>query len=151
MLNFTKILLASNPPIQEIIDAGLVIHLINLLEHNLPEFVFEALWTITNIASGSQDYSNSIATKGGLPKIITLIDSPIVEIQDQAVWCLGNFAGDSAIIRTKIINLKGLDKINSLLAVTDRKSLIKHCVWALTCFCRPEPLMPWDLMKPVIF
>ncbi len=119
------------------------------MESTLPEIVFEAIWAITNIASGSSDYSTSIVSKGGIPKIIALIDSPILEIQDQAVWCLGNFAGDTVQIRDKIISLKGLDRIISLLATTDRNSLIKHCVWSLTCFCRPEPPMPYQTVKPV--
>ena len=141
--------LANNPPIQEIIDAGLVVPLINLLENNLPEIVYEALWSITNIAGGNNDYAASIASKGAIPKIIALLDSPIMEIQDQAVWCLGNLAGDSIQIRDKLISLKGLDKIVSLLAKTDRNSLVKQCVWCITSFCRPDPPMSYEFVKPV--
>jgi hypothetical protein len=72
-----------------------------------------------------------------------------MEIQEQAVWCLGNLASESVNIRDKIIGLKGLDKLISLLAKTDRNSLIKHIVWAITSFCRPEPPMAWEIIKPV--
>jgi importin subunit alpha-1 len=144
--------LANNPPIQAIIDQGLVVPLITLLDNNLPEIVFESLWALTNIASGSgSDYCTPIVSKGGLPKIINLLDSQICEIQDQAVWCIGNFVGESVNIRDKIIGLKGLDKIISLLATTDRDSLIKHCTWTLTNFCRPEPLLPYESVKPVFY
>ena len=52
--------------------------LITLLENNLPEIVFESLWALTNIASGSSsDYCVSIVNKGGLPKIVNLLDSQI--------------------------------------------------------------------------
>lgn len=124
--------------------------LINLLDSNFPEIVYESLWSLTNIAGGNNDYASSIVVKGGIPKIISLIDSPIMEIQEQAVWCLGNLASESNHIRDKIINLKGLDKIVSLLAKTDRNSLIKNIVWALTSFCRPDPPMPYEIVKPVI-
>lgn len=141
----------NNPPIQAIIDQGLVVPLLTLLENNLPEIVFESLWALTNIASGSgSDYCTSIVNKGGLPKIVNLIDSQICEIQDQAVWCIGNFVGESANIREKVISLKGLEKIISLLATTDRDSLIKHCTWSLTNFCRPEPSLPYENVKNVI-
>jgi len=106
---------------------------------------------LTNIAGGNNDYGSSIVTKGGIPKIINLIDSPIMEIQEQAVWCLGNLASESNNIRDKIIALKGLDKIVSLLAKTDRNSLIKNIVWSLTSFCRPDPPMAYETVKPVFF
>ena len=124
--------------------------MINLLESTYPEIVYEAIWSLTNIAGGNSDYSASFVTKGGIPKIISLIDSPIKEIQEQAIWCLGNLASESVQIRDRIISLKGLDKIVSLLAKTDRDSLIKHSIWAITSFCRPEPHMPYDIIKPVI-
>jgi hypothetical protein len=125
--------------------------LINLLDSTFPEIAYESLWSLTNIAGGNNDYASSIVSKGGLPKIINLIDSPIMEIQEQSVWCLGNLASESTPIRDKIISLKGLDKIVSLLAKTDRNSLIKNIVWAITSFCRPDPPMNYELIKPVIF
>ena len=79
-----------------------------------------------------------------------MIDSPIVEIQDQAIWALGNLAGDSTQIRDKIISLKGFEKIVSHLTITDRNSLIKQCVWSITNFLRPEPALPYDIVKSVI-
>lgn len=124
--------------------------MLNLLESAYPEIVYEAIWSLTNIAGGSNDYSASIVSKNGIPKIIALIDSPIKEIQEQAIWCIGNLASDSVQIRDKIISLKGLDKIVSLLAKTDRNSLIKHSIWAITSFCRPDPPMPYETVKPVI-
>lgn len=142
--------MANNPPINVIIDQGLVLPLIALLDSNLPEIQFESLWAITNIASGSSsDYSNAIVSKGGLPKIVNCIDSQIVEIQDQAVWCIGNFVGENANLRDKVLQLKGLEKITSLMATTDRDSLIKHCTWTLTNFCRPDPAMSYEHVKPV--
>lgn len=120
------------------------------MESNFPEIVYESLWSLTNIAGGNNDYASSIVSKGGIPKIINLIDSPIMEIQEQAVWCLGNLASESTHIRDKIITLKGLDKLVSLLAKTDRNSLIKNIVWAITSFCRPDPPMPYEIVKPVI-
>lgn len=106
---------------------------------------------MTNIAGGNSEYSISIVNKGGIPKIILLIDSPIKEIQEQAIWCIGNLASESVLIRDKIISLKGLDKIISLLAKSDRTTLIKHSIWAITSFCRPEPPMSYEIVKPVKF
>lgn len=75
--------MAVDPPIQEIIDLGLVYDIIMYLDHGLPEFQLEALWILTNIASGESEHVNSIIQKGGIPKITNLIDSKIAEIQEQ--------------------------------------------------------------------
>jgi len=123
--------------------------LINLLESAYHEIVYESIWALTNVAGGNNEYSASIVSKGGIPKIIALIDSSIKEIQEQAIWCIGNLASESVQIRDKIISLKGFDKILSLLAKTDRNSLIKHSIWAITSFCRPDPPMSYELVKPV--
>ena len=120
------------------------------MESSYPEIIYEAIWSLTNIAGGNHDYSASIVSKGGIPKIIALIDSPIKEIQEQAIWCIGNLASESVQIRDKIISLKGLDKIVSLLAKTDRNTLIKHSIWAITSFCRPDPPMAYETVKPVL-
>lgn len=131
-------------------NADLITHLINSLENSLPEIKFEAMGILSDISRNSPDYIANIIKKAGLPQIIALIDSPISEIQEQVIWFIGNSAFDSVLIRDKIISLGGLVKITSLLATTDRDSLIKHCVWTLNCFCKPDPPMPWDQIKLVI-
>ncbi len=62
----------TNPPIQEIIDFNLVTDFINLLNNSYPEFQYEVLWCLKNIASGTSDQANIIIVKGGLNQIIPL-------------------------------------------------------------------------------
>jgi hypothetical protein len=151
LVGIRKILsLANEPPVQEVVDRGLVYDFIKYLEHNLPEFQFEALWCLTNIASGTSDHTNSIINKGGIQKIITLIDSPIQEIQEQAIWAIGNIAGDSVKVRDKVIQLGGLEKISKYLNTGERESLIKQCVWAISNFCRSKPAPDYEFLKPCI-
>ena len=116
----------TNPPIQEIIDYNLVSDFINLLNNSYPEFQYEALWCLTNIASGTSDQANTIIVKGGLNQIIPLVDSSIEELQNQAVWTIGNLAGDSIKSREQIIQNKGFDKIINVFSTTQRHSLIKN-------------------------
>jgi hypothetical protein len=80
------IYLAEDPVTQEIIDNGLVYDFIKYLNHDFPEFQYEALWCLTNIASSpNHDYSYSIINKDGIPKIIAKMDSNIREIQEQVL------------------------------------------------------------------
>jgi importin subunit alpha-1 len=116
----------------------------------LPEFKFEALWSIANVASGTSDQTQSIINKGGIQKLIALIDYPIQEIQEQAIWATGNIAGDSVKVRDRVISLGGLEKIIKYLSTAERESLIKHCVWAISNFCRSKPPPEYDALKPCI-
>jgi hypothetical protein len=150
LVGIRKVLsLPNEPPIQEVIDAGLVYDFIKYLEHSLPEFQFEALWCLTNIASGTSEHTLSVVNKGGINKIIALIDSNIQEIQEQAIWAIGNIAGDSIKIRDKVIAAKGLEKIIKVFYTAERNTLIKHCTWSISNFCRSKPPPDYEHLKPV--
>ena len=140
----------SNPPIQELIDVGIIPELISLLENSPCEFQYEALWCLTNIATGTSDQANIIVVKGGIPKIINLMDSNIEELKDQATWTIGNLASDSTKIRDILIKEKAFDKILTLMASTSQEKLIKNCTWAIANFCRVKPPPPYEYMKKSI-
>ena len=140
----------SNPPIQELIDVGIIPELISLLENSPCEFQYEALWCLTNIATGTSDQANIIVVKGGIPKIINLMDSNIEELKDQATWTIGNLASDSTKIRDILIKEKAFDKILTLMASTSQEKLIKNCTWAIANFCRVKPPPPYEYIKKSI-
>jgi len=140
--------LPNNPPIQQIIDYGLVSDFIDLLQNGYPEFQYECLWILTNITSGTSDQSNTIIVKGGLNKIIDIMNnSSIEELQSQSIMTLGNIAGESIKIREQIIERKGFDKIVYLLSITNRPTIIKNSTWAISNFLRIKPLLPYDVIK----
>jgi len=78
------------------------------------------------------------------------MDSNIQEIQEQAIWAIGNIAGDSLKIRDRVIQKKGLEKILQHFSTAERPTLIKHCVWAISNFCRSKPAPDYEIMKPTI-
>jgi importin subunit alpha-1 len=139
----------NDPPVQEVIDNGLVIDFIKYLDHIWPEFQFEALWCLTNIACGTTEHCVSLVNKGAIPKIVAIVDSPIQEVEEQAIWALGNIAGDSTKVRDKVIQCKGLEKILKHFSTADRPSLVKHCTWSLSNFCRSKPAPDYEIMKQV--
>lgn len=140
----------TDPPIQEMIDIGIVPELIQLLKDSPAEFQYEALWCLTNIATGTTDQSNSIVVKGGIPSIMVLMDSNIEELKNQAVWTIGNLASDSQKIRDLLIKEKAFDKILIILQSTSGAKLIKTCTWALSNFCRVKPILPYEYLKKSI-
>lgn len=139
--------LPTNPPIQEMIDFGLVSAFIELLDSPYPEFQYEALFCLINIACGTTDQANSILVKGGLSKIINLMSSRIEEIQDHAIWTLGNLIGDSPKVRDQIFLQGGYDKLITVFSTAERPLLIKRCTWTIGNCCRVKPSPSYDVLK----
>ena len=87
--------LEHNPPIQKVIEAGLVPKIAEFLNSKNPKLQFESLWVLTNIASGTRDQTQSVIDSGCIPSLIKLISSKDDEIKEQAIWTLSNIAGDN--------------------------------------------------------
>ena len=141
-------LLSLNPsPIQELIDIGIVPELLSLLDNSPAEFQYEALWCLTNIATGTSDQANNIVIKGGVPKVVKLLDSSIEELRNQSAWLIGNLASDCLKIRDTLIKEKALDKLFTIISSTNNTSLIKQATWAVGNFFRIKPKPPYEIVK----
>lgn len=88
-----------NPPINEVIEAGIVPLLVHCLyQHDTPEVQFEAAWALTNIASGTSDQTRFVVEANAIPAFVLLLSSPCLHISEQAVWALGNIAGKPGVL-----------------------------------------------------
>ena len=150
LVGIRKLLTLPNAPTQEIIDINIIPELIQLLGNSPSEFQYEALWCLTNIATGTTDQANNIVVKGGVPKILNLLDSQIEEIKVQATWLLGNLASDCTKIRDNLIKEKAFDKLVTILACTNNEQLIKQSTWALSNFFRVRPKPHYETVKKCI-
>ena len=139
-----------NPPVQAVIDAELVYEFVGLLDSTSPEFVFEAIWCLTNITSGTADQSNSVVNKGGHEKLVNLIDSKFIEIQEQALWSVGNIASESSKNRDKLVNLGAINKMYTYLKTAgDNQKLVNNIMWSLSNFAKGKVSLDYELFKPV--
>lgn len=102
IVGFRKLVsLIKNPPIQGIIDANLLPTILGLLNRqDIPRIQFEALWTLTNVASGREEYVQALLDKGAVSIFIEIIrgDNQL-NVKEQAIWALGNIAGDDNFFR----------------------------------------------------
>lgn len=138
----------NDSPIQELIDLGIVSELLILLSPSTPcEFQYEALWCLTNIATGTSDQANTIIIKGGIPLILQCLESNVSEVKKQAVWLLGNIASDSGRSRDLLYKEKAYEKIIAIINTSNDKYLIKTCAWAVSNFLKTSPISPYEIAR----
>ncbi|KAJ1283677.1 hypothetical protein BS78_03G146900 [Paspalum vaginatum] len=138
-----------DPPIQEIVNSGVVPCLVRLLSReDYPQLQFEAAWALTNIASGTSENTMSVVDSGAVPIFVKLLSSLSEDVREQAVWALGNMAGDSAKCRDIVLVHGALFPLLQLLNGKPRLSLLRNATWSLGNFCRGE--LNLEHVKPAL-
>lgn len=114
---------------------------------------YEALWAITNIASGTSAHTEHVIP--ALPTLTELIRNPNLAVSEQAVWAIGNIAGDSPRCRDLVLQAGALESLVAILdrlsvKATQKISLLRNAVWTVSNCVRAKPPPELRLVKPAL-
>ena len=93
-----------NPPIDEVIQSGVVPRLVELLGcDGNPQLQNETAWALCDIVSGTAEHCQVVIDGGAVPIFVKLLSSPSDDVREQSVLALGNIAGDSPRCRDLVL------------------------------------------------
>ena len=130
---------SEDPPLQEIIDTGVVPLLLDLVKQTeFPQVQLESIWTLTNIAAGSNQECSSIVEHEGIPVLMEVLDSESIPLVEQAIWALGNIATDNVVYRDTILEMGMIGKLSEMIFSNQEKyeSIIEEVSWVISNLLR---------------
>lgn len=140
----------SDPPIDEVVQSGIIPILLKNLKIADRQLQFESLWSLTNISAGTTNNCKAIILADTLSCISPFLMSEHEEIRDQSLWCIGNLAGDSTPYRDLILQTNILTVLLPHITASAKLSFVRLATWVMTNLCRGSPAPTFEYVKATV-
>lgn len=137
-----------NPPVQEVMEAGMLPIFVQLLSHPDAKIQFEAAWALTNVAS--TEHTRAVVESGAVSKLVELLMSGNADVREQSAWCIGNIAGEGADLRDMVLQAGAMNSMLINIQNPASDSLLANVTWALSNLCRGKPQPDLEVIAPAI-
>ncbi|KAL3319645.1 Importin subunit alpha-4 [Cichlidogyrus casuarinus] len=146
LLSVTK-----KPPIDELIEGGILPSLVDCLQSPDSSLQFEAAWALTNIASGNSQQTAMVVSSGAVKHFLNLLSSPHPNVCEQCVWALGNIIGDGPRFRDYLIEQGVIPPLLRLLEQNLPTGFLRNITWVLVNLCRnKDPPPPPEAIRQLL-
>ncbi|CAG9332989.1 unnamed protein product [Blepharisma stoltei] len=126
-----------NPPIQEILDLGVLPTLADLFAVN--QFKRDIAWIISNIASGNQMQCHQAVQVNSIDIFCQCLNSGKEDLVVQGMMGLGNIAGNDAHCRDQILIPEVIEKISEIRENASEEFRHVHC-WLISNLLNFKPI-----------
>ena len=139
-----------NPPIEEVIETGVVSRFVEFLRSPHTLVQFEAAWALPTLPLAPP--TNPGRHRGRrCPHLCRAPRSHEPDVREQAVWALGNIAGDSPSCRDYVLSRGALKPLLALLGDSRKLSMLRNATWTLSNFCRGKTPQPdWNTVSHLL-
>lgn len=144
---FNLVSIEPDPPIQEVISAGVVPRFVLFLQSGALQYgAAQILASMARTTEGTR----VLVEHGAVPIFIQILLSGNAGVGEQAVLALGNIAGDSPNIRDLVLESGGLTPILTVLRKSTRLSTLRYATWTLSNLCRGNPPPSFEWVSPAL-
>ncbi len=144
----------TNPPISELLQEDPMKVFVAILEDSgsTEDTIFETIWILTNIASGTSEQTKVVVESGALDAAMNHLENSSIMISEQVLWLMGNVCGDCVENRDMILLAGGAKKVMAAYnkhTVDDKTKLsfLNNLYWVVSNLVRGKPLPKMSLVS----
>lgn len=141
---------ASNSPIEQLIQAGILPIMVRYLTYDQNTDVqYEAAWVLINIAA-TDEGTVDVVRAGAIPGAVRLLEACSPQLRDSASWLLGNIAGDSPALRDSVLQAGAMHSLLRNVQSPANPKLLQNVMWTISNLCRGKPSPDFNQVKDCI-